>query len=351
MNKQKIQKEKLFNLFSQNLEWVKEHPSISFKPNFSNGYICPLCFEIFSKKDLNNDAENPLTLEDIPPKSLGGKPLALTCKKCNSKSGSELDIHLLNRLLEIDSRLLLPNSKRKVTYELNGNKVNGALEIDQSGTLKLDLQPKRSNPQNMKKFIYDVSPQKTIYNPFFNPNKAQVEYKTPPITIKFNNTSNERRSEVALLRIGYLLAFATLGNDFLINGNLYKVREQIQNPDKEILPPIFWIKYDFPKECEGVNIISLPKELQCFLVIFNLNTLSTTRQFAIALPGPSKPGIEIYNSIEKMFCSERKGEFLKATLEHIPQKYYLHNKDGAFVSYWYWQKYTDENYRPSSSLV
>jgi hypothetical protein len=99
-----IKKEKIFKLFSQNLEWVKEHPSIRFKPDFSNGYICPLCFETFFEKDLDATLENYLTLEDIPPKSLGGKPLALTCKKCNSRSGHELDVHLLNnRVLPISN--------------------------------------------------------------------------------------------------------------------------------------------------------------------------------------------------------------------------------------------------------
>ena len=90
--------------------------------------------------------------------------------------------------------------------------------------------------------------------------------------MKPKKKSNERRSEIALLRIGYLLAYATLGNGFLINGGLYKVREQILNPEKEILPKVYWIKHEFPAEHEGINIITLPGELRSFLIIFNLKT-------------------------------------------------------------------------------
>jgi len=347
MNKSRHKKQILFNLYSQNLEWVKEHPSIFFKPDFSNGYLCPLCFDVFFQKDLDNTSLNPLTLEDIPPVSLGGKPLTLTCKKCNSISGHELDVHLLNRLLEIDTQMFLPNSKSKATFELNGNKVNGMFEVEKNGRLKFDIQSHRSNPIQAEKFSKEMFPPRTTYNPLFYPRQfIEPEYRTPPITMKYNKISNERRAEIALLRIAYLIAFSTLGNGFLINSGLFHVREQIQNPDKEILPKVFWIKYDFPTELEGVNIISLPKELQCYLVVFNLRTASQTRQFAIALPGPTKPSIKIYNYITEELCHGDGKTFFNATVEHIPKKDYLRSKEHAFIGNLYWQEYTKEDYKP-----
>lgn len=44
------------------------------------------------------DSENPLTLEDAPPKSLGGKAHVLTCKECNNKAGQKIDYHLTERM-------------------------------------------------------------------------------------------------------------------------------------------------------------------------------------------------------------------------------------------------------------
>jgi hypothetical protein len=349
MNKQEQKKLKLFNLFSRNLEWVKEHPSVSFQPDFVNGYICPICFDVFFEKDLMNSSINPLTFEDIPPLSLGGKKLALTCKKCNSWSGHELDIHLLNSLLKTDSQLFLPNSKSKITFESHGSKMNGALEVDKNGIVILKLHSERSNPEQSKQFIDNLfySP-KTIYSPFFYQEKSlRNEYSRAPIlNMKFNKNPNERRAEVALLRIAYLLAYATFGNGFYINGGLYKVREQILNPDKEILPKCFWLKYDFPKKCEGINIISLPKELQCFLVVFNLQTESQTRQFAIVLPGPSDTGLKVYDFISKKLCVGDGTTNINVMLEPLPKKDFLRNKEGVFASSWYWQEYTKDDYKP-----
>ena len=150
-------KKAIFKIFSQNLEWIKEEPKIEFRPDFSNGYLCPLCFNIFFEKDLDSNLKNFLTLEDIPPKSLGGKPRALTCKDCNSTSGHELDVHLLNNLLDIDVNSFLPNSKSNAIFELSGNKVNGTIEIEEDGKMNLNLQTNRSNPIEANNFISEFA--------------------------------------------------------------------------------------------------------------------------------------------------------------------------------------------------
>jgi hypothetical protein len=340
-------KRAIFKIFSQNLEWIKEEPKIEFKPNFTKGYLCPLCFNVFFEEDLQSNLENFLTLEDIPPKSLGGKPRALTCKKCNSKSGHDLDVHLLNNLLDIDVNSFLPNSKSNAVFELSGNKVNGTIEIEEDGKMKLNLQTNRSNPIEANKFISDFSPSKTLYNPFFHRNEAlENGFQSPTFNLKFKNNFNERRAEIALLRIAYLIGFSSFGNGFLINPGLYKVREQILKPDENILPKVFLIKYDFPTELEGINIITLPKDLQCFLIIFRLNTKSSSRQFAIVLPGPSNPGIKVYDFIEKNLCVGDGTSFLEGFFEHINVDGLLKEKQFAFASNTLWENFTNESYKP-----
>jgi hypothetical protein len=244
--------------------------------------------------------------------------------------------------------MFLPNSKAETTFELNGNRVNGMLEVDANGKLKFDIQTQRSNPNQSNQFMKEMFPPRTIYNPFFYPEQAyNTQYKSPTFKMSFKETSKERRAEIALLRIAYLYAYAILGNGFLINGGLYKVREQILNPDKEILPKVFWLKVPFPKESEGINIITLPKELQSFLVIFNLKTSSQERQFAIILPGPSSPSIKVYDFISKELCVGDGTNFLNATYEHLPKHDYLKKKELTFASNWYWQEYTSEIYQPN----
>jgi hypothetical protein len=343
-------KEIIFNLFSQNLEWVKENPSIKFKPDFTNGYICPLCFDVFFKKDLDITSGNYLTLEDIPPKSLGGNPKALTCKKCNNESGKELDVHLLNRLLEIDSNSFLPNSKTAATYEINGFKMNGAFEFDENGKAIISFEPKHSNPKDADNFMNNLFPPKTLYSPLFHFNRGfENETRSPTFNIKPNRLlkADERRAEIAVLRIAYLIAFSTLGNGFLINAGLYKVRDQILNPDKSILTKPFWLNYDFPKEMEGIHIITLPKELRSFLIIFSLKTKSKSRRFSIVLPGPSDPGIKAYDFIEKYLCTDDCSENVNITTEILPILDYLRKDEYTFGSLEFWNKYTANDYKPN----
>src|SRR5690625_8043612 len=61
-----------------------------------------------------------LTLEDMPPKSLGGKPSALTCTSCNNKSGHERDARLSQKLMSIDAKSYIHNSNADTTITFNG---------------------------------------------------------------------------------------------------------------------------------------------------------------------------------------------------------------------------------------
>ena len=62
--------------------------------DIGNRYLCPLCMYGYSMDALET---GELTIEHVPPKSLGGRELLLTCRTCNSSSGHTLDIALYQR--------------------------------------------------------------------------------------------------------------------------------------------------------------------------------------------------------------------------------------------------------------
>ncbi len=193
---------KIFNLFSENFQEIKSHPDIiRFEPDFSEGYLCPLCFELFMKFDLKDDAPNPLTLEDVPPKSLGGKPRLLTCRKCNSRSGHILDNNLLKRLKEFDAREFLPNQKYKSTFKSGKGIMNGLVDMDKDGIWTINLKSEWSDPKKSELFMKEVFPPRTIYNPLFNFDRQFETYRTNTFSIKFPISSDERRAEIALLKL------------------------------------------------------------------------------------------------------------------------------------------------------
>ena len=57
-------------------------------------YLCPECMQLFDEDSVTNpkcpDGER-LTVEDVPSMKLGGAPMLLTCKPCNSTAGTRLD--------------------------------------------------------------------------------------------------------------------------------------------------------------------------------------------------------------------------------------------------------------------
>lgn len=339
MTKNKKRKEILFDIYSKNLLWVKKHPSISFEPDFEEGYICPLCFELFSRQALEEKCKNPLTFDHNPPKSLKGKNGILTCKNCNSKAGHKIDNHLLTRLEEIDFICFKPKSNKRVILNNNENKVTADFEFNDDGGIRINIDSKNSNPKHVDNFLAIGTSSYKAYDPFLkghNILEAGNNWELK-FDMKWPNKSNERLAEIALLKIAYLYAFQRFGYGFLINSSLFKVREQILNPDKNILPKVLWINYNFPEELIGLNIINKPKELFCFLIIFNIETKSQIKQYAIALPGTSEPHLNIYTNIERLLCKDEQGG-VNINIVHIEDKEFVKDEKFAFASYQYWKK-------------
>jgi hypothetical protein len=342
----KSAKSNLFKKYSQNLEWFKEHPEIQFKPDFTNGCMCPLCLELFFEKDLDPTAENPLTLEHVPPKSLGGKGRLLTCKKCNSTSGHDLDSNLFNRLLEMDFHSFLPNASSKTSFHLNGNQVNGTVKIDNEGAILIDIKKEISDPKQRTLFLKDLIVPRTfsVYNPILNPEPAPQQL-TPKFSFRKRNTADMQKASIALLRIAYLYAFSEFGHSFILNGTLSAVRKQIANPNQEILPSSFWVDYEFADEWKGVNIITGPEELRSFLIVFSLSTDSKIRKYAILLPGPSDPGLKIYENI----CIAGESGFHNAKIYHCGDLDCINYKDRTFDMQSYWQNIEELNQEKEKS--
>ncbi len=90
-------RQRIFVKYKNNLNLLVNN---AFIKNEIDVYICPMCLKVH--QTINE--KDPLTLEDAPPKSLGGTANTLTCKSCNNTAGHKIDFHLTERLNEIDSK-------------------------------------------------------------------------------------------------------------------------------------------------------------------------------------------------------------------------------------------------------
>ena len=145
-------REQLYTIFSRNWEEVKKHLKVRIEPNVHDTYLCPICFKYFTREGLKDSYDDCLTLEDVPPSSLGGKVRTVTCKICNNTGGSELESHLPLKLRMDEFTQGIPNASIDSIFNPAPN-INLDATIHQRGPNLLHIQYylNRSNPKDIEK--------------------------------------------------------------------------------------------------------------------------------------------------------------------------------------------------------
>lgn len=296
MNKAEIKRKSIFDRYVANLNVLVEYELIDAQKDI---YICPICLEKHDKLDL----PNPLTLEDAPPKSLGGNANILTCKRCNNTCGHEIDFHLTQRFRDLDKKKLLPNSKFDIKFEIDNTLIRGQLEIDALGNQKFTSSLKNNNPKVLDEIMKNALGKK--FSPEIVPGKV-----------------DNQRIELAILKTAYLIHFEKYGYNFILDKSFDIVREQLLNPRKRIYPPHFWITPNISKQLCGSYVVCNPT-LRSFISIFNINTGQSEEVFMVFLPIPKSD----INQIAANYLKESKGgkEIIFDLFPMNPTFDYLHD--------------------------
>lgn len=246
-------------------------------------YLCPVCKQPHNKID---NGENPLTLEDAPPKSLGGQANVLTCKICNNTAGHEIDFHLTERLKELDSASFLPNTVTKVKIRIGEEVFNGIISIDKNGKMSMFHSRKNNHPIKLEEKMIGLKGGDLVDLNFL---------KTRVIPEKL---------EYALLKSAYILAFQKFGYSLIFDPCFDIVREQLKNPDQRIYPEKFWMTPPYPKEMEGVYFVC-DEGLECLFALFNLDTGKSLRKFGVFLPCPINNISQVLDKLGHRFEVEK----------------------------------------------
>ncbi len=259
--------------------------------------ICPLCMNIINVED-----EDKITLEDVPPESVGGEPLLITCQTCNNTLGNT-ESHLHN-VLQVFYLLRHPDNHRyKSEFILNGVKIKGYINTDLIGE---------------KPYIHCTIDANDVRNyPLFN-SELDNNWDGGQLEIKSNLTSvkrNDKYTNIAILKSAYLMAFSKLGYMYILSNNLDSVREQIQEPDADILQNSFLIGRGLkmlPDIKDGVYYAKVDGT-DCVLVIISFkhnNDDEICLRAAVALPHPNDNGNSLFsylhnaNKIKTITCLE-----------------------------------------------
>jgi len=322
MNKTGIKREALFKKYADNLQLLAKNKLLTANGLDKYVYICPVCLQHFE----NVDGSNPLTLEDAPPKSLGGKASILTCKKCNNVAGTAIDAHLSTRLNELDERQLLAGTQLKVMVRIDGEAYAATLKVEQDGKMTMLHSKRNNNPTKLESAMEQLKAGSIV----------DMEYVKSMVI--------PERFDYALLKTAYLLAFQYIGYGLMLDACYDDVRNQIQHPGQAIYPSGFWFTPDYPKEMVGTYFIT-EAGLESLFVFFQVRTVKTERMFAVILPLPGFPVGTVIGRLAERLAEEK--EFHVSLYPDKPLDYITDVENIKAMHRWIAQHRTDDTQPPN----
>ena len=229
--------------------WVREAIEIT-DAHVDGGegrFLCPLCLGWFTELD-------DLSLEHAPPKSVGGRHIAVTCRDCNSTAGHGIDAALrwTERVREFGTQSM--KKPMPATFTVGGVEQRVEAIFDENG-LRIGGIPAANHP--------DVAP---AMQAKLDELVGRTDWS---ITLSFR-TPDTRAASIGWLRAGFLAAFALYGYSWVLGiRDVADVRRQILEPDAEILERYCLISnQDTPRE-RLVGLIREPEELVSVLALTN----------------------------------------------------------------------------------
>jgi len=213
------------------------------------GYACPLCLGI-------SPSPATFTFEDVPPESVGGRPLLLTCVRCNSSSGYTLDWHWAN-FWAVEG-FATADMREPVDVQFIYENLKSVAELsNENGAFVLKIVKKASNPESVKETerLFGEAVQ----------NAGQPE----PMKVNFHKSQFEDRLlRLSVLRAGYLVGVAVAGYRMIPVWD--PIRRQILDPTARDASLSGLVRYEqqHSRDRRALGIIEEPADFRCFYIGF-----------------------------------------------------------------------------------
>jgi hypothetical protein len=185
--------------------------------------VCPLCLLAYPSDAIEAGV---LTREHVPPRSVGGTRLVLTCKKCNDSAGHNADIDALREATTHD---FLAGDPREFNATLltKSSTMPVCVNVSAAGVQMFGV-PTAAHPIQRENLNADLE-------------TASQDDNWKDFEFKLNfEAYNQKRAAASWLRATYLAFFATLGYRFVCRSELDVVRARILKPESD-WPPTFRI--------------------------------------------------------------------------------------------------------------
>jgi hypothetical protein len=173
-------------------------------------YACPICSVLFGREHLLN---GELTVEHVPPKSLGGRGILLTCRDCNNRAGYSYEAAVKGRadlVKQIEGFHKNDDDVGPVKIRLGEVPLNAHLK-KLGGRFDLNLQAKHNNP--------------TAVNHFWHRVRSMSSGDRFQITLSASYDKSQAR--LSDLKSAFLICTANFGYTFALSSNLKFIRSQL----------------------------------------------------------------------------------------------------------------------------
>jgi hypothetical protein len=220
-----------------------------------------------------------LSREDVPPRSVGGRKIVLTCRECNSTSGGHLlDAELRRRETLLDFARGTMRKPASVVVEFGGVPFRATL-LATGDNVEILGDRRRNDPaiQSPLREVLDRAVDEGIVGWSFR--------------IGFEEGYRQRESLVGWLRAGYLVAFAALGYRYILDQALDCVREQIRTPKVTVIRSFSVAVPKAPQRDRLLVLLQEPAEIRSVIVRMGAHM--------IFLPEPETGELGFYQRIEE----------------------------------------------------
>jgi hypothetical protein len=213
----------------------------------------------------------------VPPRSVGGRRIVLTCKECNSTGGHLVDAELRRRETLLDFARGTMRKPTSVVVEFGGVPFRGTL-IATGENVEIRGDRRRNYPaiQSVLREALDRAVDEGIVGSSFG--------------IRFEEGYRHRESMIGWLRAAYLVAFAALGYQYILIQALNCVRDQIRTPTVTLIKSFSVVVPKASPQERQLVFLEEPAEIRSLIVWMGAHM--------VFLPEPESGELGFYARIE-----------------------------------------------------
>ena len=233
------------------------------------GYACPLCLGVSASL-------GAFTFEDVPPRSVGGRPLILTCRPCNSSSGHTCDWHWAHfwAVEGFATRDMRGTVDVQFTYE----GLRSVAELsNENGAFSLKIVKRASNPRSVKETERLFA------------QAIEKEGRPESMNVHFHKSKfEERLLRLSVLRAAYLVGIAVAGYGWIPIWN--PIRRQLLDSTIQdaSLSPLVRYEREQSRDRRSLGIVETPAHMRSFCIGFGRWTVFLPWERESALYQPEK---------------------------------------------------------------